>query len=250
MDHHHHHFSIILLFTLATVVYGGGRGTGRELENGKIYDITHRYVEDMPKFESKDGMGPFLQQTQSIKNGSIVNEANINLTTHSGTHVDAPSHFYQSYYEAGFDADSLDLKVLNGPALLIDVPRNTNITAEVMKSLKIPKGIYRVLFRTLNTDRKLMYKKEFDSSYTGFKADGAKWLVDNTDIKLVGVDYLSVAAYTDLAPTHLHFLKNRRIIPVEGLKLEDIKTGVYNLHCLPLRLHGADGSPTRCILIE
>ncbi|WCJ17801.1 Cyclase family protein [Euphorbia peplus] len=247
----HHHFSIlILLLTLSTVVYGGRRRASGDLENGKIYDITHRYVEDMPKFESKNGMGMFLKQTQSIKNGSIVNEANINLTTHSGTHVDAPSHFYQSYYDAGFDADSLDLKVLNGPALLIDVPRNTNITAKVMKSFKIPKGIIRILFRTLNTDRKLMYKKEFDSSYTGFKADGAKWLVENTDIRLVGLDYLSVAAYLDLAPTHLHFLKDRKIIPVEGLKLEDIKTGVYNLHCLPLRLHGADGSPTRCILIE
>ncbi|XP_065872126.1 cyclase-like protein 2 [Euphorbia lathyris] len=247
----HHHFSIVtILFTLATVVYGGRRRGIGDLENGKIYDITHRYVEDLPKFGSKDGLGQFIWQTESIKNGSLANVSNITLTTHSGTHVDAPSHFYESYFEAGYDVDSLDLKVLNGPALLIDVPRNSNITANVMKSLKIPKGIHRVLFRTLNTDRKLMYKKEFNSNFTGFMADGAKWLVENTQIKLVGLDYLSVSAYIDAAPTHLHFLKSRKIILVEGLKLDDIKTGIYDLHCLPLRLHGADGSPTRCILIE
>jgi hypothetical protein len=31
-----------------------------------------------------------------------------------------------------------------------------------------------------------MFQKEFDSSYVGFTVDGAKWLVENTDIKLVG----------------------------------------------------------------
>ncbi|MCI03830.1 kynurenine formamidase-like, partial [Trifolium medium] len=39
-----------------------------------------------------------------------------------------------------------------GLTLLVDVPRISNITAEVMKSLNIPKGVKRVLFRTLNTD--------------------------------------------------------------------------------------------------
>uniref|UniRef100_A0A453L1F7 Uncharacterized protein n=2 Tax=Aegilops tauschii subsp. strangulata TaxID=200361 RepID=A0A453L1F7_AEGTS len=73
-----------------------------------------------------------------------------------------------------------------GPALLVDVPRDQNITAKTMESLHIPKGVQRVLFRTLNTDRNLMWKKEFDTSYVGFMKDGAQWLVDNTDIKLVG----------------------------------------------------------------
>ncbi|KAI7747010.1 hypothetical protein M8C21_012661 [Ambrosia artemisiifolia] len=138
----------------------------------------------------------------------------------------------------------------NSPALLVDVPRDKNITAEVMKSLNIPKGVKRVLFRTLNTDRRLMWKKQFDTSYVGFMKDGAQWLKDNTGIKLVGIDYLSVAAYDDLIPSHLVFLENRDIILVEGLKLEDIEAGIYNVHCLPLRLLGAEGSPIRCILIK
>ncbi|VAI33412.1 unnamed protein product [Triticum turgidum subsp. durum] len=122
--------------------------------------------------------------------------------------------------------------------------------AKTMESLHIPKGVQRVLFRTLNTDRNLMWKKEFDTSYVGFMKDGAQWLVDNTDIKLVGIDYLSVAAFDDLIPSHLVFLENRDIILVEGLKLENVIPGIYSLHCLPLRLRGAEGSPIRCILIK
>nr|CAD1823100.1 unnamed protein product [Ananas comosus var. bracteatus] len=221
-----------------------------EYDGGRIIDITYALREDMPSWESPEGLGPFLWLAGSMANGSLANNSEMKLPAHTGTHVDAPGHVFQHYYEAGFDVDTLDLEVLNGPALLVDVPRDKNITAEVMESLHIPKGVRRVLFRTLNTDRELMWKKEFDTSYVGFMKDGAQWLVDNTDIKLVGVDYLSVAAYDDLIPSHLVFLESREIILVEGLKLENIKPGIYTLHCLPLRLRGAEGCPIRCILIK
>ncbi|XP_057423518.1 cyclase-like protein 2 [Lotus japonicus] len=219
-------------------------------DDAGIYDITHRYVPEMPVWNSKEGLGHFVWLAQSMKNGSWANGSEMKLGVHTGTHVDAPSHFYDNYLDAGFDVDTLDLRVLNGLALLIDVPRDTNITAEVMKSLNIPKGISRVLFRTLNTDRRLMFKKEFDSSYVGFKEDGAKWLVENTDIKLVGVDYLSAASYDHSVPSHLVFLKSREIILVEGLKLDDVPAGIYRVQCLPLRLVGSEASPIRCILIR
>ncbi|XP_059448764.1 cyclase-like protein 2 [Corylus avellana] len=221
-------------------VYGGGR----------IFDISHRYAPDMPVWESSEGLGQFLWLPKSIKNGSLANNSDMKLPAHTGTHVDAPGHVFDHYFDAGFDVDTLDLEVLNGPALLVDVPRDKNITAEVMKSLNIPRGVRRVLFRTLNTNRQLMFKKEFDTSYVGFMKDGAKWLVENTDIKLVGIDYLSVAAFDDLLPAHLVFLEGREIILVEALKLDDIPAGIYSVHCLPLRLLGAEGSPIRCILIK
>jgi len=156
----------------------------------------------------------------------------------------------QAHFAAGLDVDTLDLDVLNGPALLIDVPRHTNITAEAMKSLNIPKGVRRVLFRTLNTDRGLMWKAAGDLSYIGFTEDGAQWLVDNTDIKLIGIDYISVASFDHLITAHVAFFKNADIIIVEALKLDNVKTGLYMVHCLPLRLVGAEGSPIRCILIK
>ncbi|XP_051146588.1 cyclase-like protein 2 [Andrographis paniculata] len=221
-------------------VYGGGR----------IIDISHQFHSEMPSWGSPDGLGHFLWLAMSMKNGSLANSSEMKFSVHTGTHVDAPGHVFDYYFDAGFDVDTLDLEVLNGPAQLVDVPRDKNITADVMKALNIPKGVRRVLFRTLNTDRRLMYKKEFDSSFVGFMKDGAQWLVDNTDIKLVGLDYLSVAAFDDAIPAHLVFLEGKETILVEGLKLDDVQPGTYNLHCLPLRLVGAEGAPARCILIK
>ncbi|CAN0846344.1 Cyclase-like protein 2 [Linum grandiflorum] len=218
--------------------------------DGKIFDITHRYTEDLPVWESDDGLGQFLWLPKSMKNGSQANNSEMKLPAHTGTHVDAPGHVFDHYYDAGFDVDTLDLEVLNGPALLVDVPRDTNLTAEAMKSLNIPNGVRRVLFRTLNTDRKLMFKKQFDTSYVGFTKDGAQWLVDNTNIKFVGVDYLSVAAWTDLIPAHHVFLHGKEIILVEALKLDGIQPGLHSVHCLPLRLIHSEGSPIRCILMK
>ncbi|OMO63290.1 putative cyclase protein [Corchorus olitorius] len=182
---------------------------------GQIFDITHKLTSDLPIYGSKNGLGKFIWLVSSIKNGSMANESEFKLGTHTGTHVDAPSHFYQNYYEEGFDVSTLSLDVLIGPVLVVNVPRDKNITAEVMKSLKIPRGVHRVLFKTLNTDRGLMHKKEFASDFTGFKKDGAQWLVDNTDIKLV------------------------------GLNLDGIQPGKYTVHCLPLRMADADGCPAR-----
>ncbi|KAH6772703.1 Cyclase family protein [Perilla frutescens var. hirtella] len=224
--------------------------SGLENGYGEIFDITHKFTPETPVGISATGIGSFLTLLRSMKNGSDYNFSEMKLPVHAGTHVDAPGHFYDDYFDQGFDVDTLDLRVLNGPALLVDVPRDKNITAEVMKSLNIPKGVKRVLFRTLNTDRGLMYKREFDTSFVGFMKDGAQWLVDNTDIKLVGTDYLSVAAFVDATPAHLVFLKSREIILVEGLKLDGVEPGLYTVHCLPLRLVGSEGSPIRCILIK
>ncbi|XP_047975178.1 cyclase-like protein 1 isoform X2 [Salvia hispanica] len=180
-----------------------------DYEGGVIHDITHSFTPNTPVGIYPNGLGNFLTLLRSMKNGSDFNFSELKLPLHAGTHVDAPGHFYENYFEQGFDADTLDLRVLNGPALLVDVPRDKNITAEVMKSLNIPKGVRRVLFRTLNTDRRLMYTNKFDSSYVGFTGAGAQWLVDNTAIKLVGIDYLSVASTDYLTAAHRVFLKSK-----------------------------------------
>ncbi|CAN1269764.1 Cyclase-like protein 1 [Linum perenne] len=205
-------------------------------EDGRIIDVTHRITPEMPKFGIESGVGTVVRLVERLVDGDLANVGEINsLGTHTGTHVDSPGHFCQDYYENGYTVGSLNLDTLND---------------EVMKSLNIPKGTRRVLFRTLNTDRKLMSITKFDSSYTGFTTSGAKWLVENTDIKLVGIDYLSVSIVDDAASVHRTFLKGRDIIPVEGMNLDNVEAGEYDVHCLPLRLIGADGTPSRCIVIK
>lgn len=83
-------------------------------DGGRIIDISHRYSPDMPSFDSNDGIGQFLWLPKSMKNGSLANQSEMRLPAHTGTHVDAPGHFFDHYFDAGFDVDTLDLGVLNG----------------------------------------------------------------------------------------------------------------------------------------
>ncbi|KAL0802131.1 hypothetical protein Bca101_057307 [Brassica carinata] len=99
------------------------------------------------------------------------------------------------------------------------------------------------------------------SVYTGTHVDApghfigsdfdAGFHVDNLDLDVFnGVDYLSVAAYDDLDSAHIELLMSKEIIPVEGLKLDEVDSGLYYVNCLPMRLIGAEGSPVRCVLLS
>jgi arylformamidase len=67
-------------------------------------------------------------------------------------------------------------------------------------------------------------------------------------VKLVGVDYLSVAPYKQSRPVH-EILLRAGVVIVEGLNLSEVSQGRYTLVCLPLKLAGSDGAPARAILI-
>jgi hypothetical protein len=62
-----------------------------EFDGGQIMDISHYYREDMPAWESSEGVGEFLRLARSMRNGSdIANFSDLRLTAHSG-HADVVS---------------------------------------------------------------------------------------------------------------------------------------------------------------
>ena len=117
--------ALLTVATLASEAYPSGYGTDscdvdlvpvrqEVYDGGRIIDISHRYMPDMPAFESDEGIGQFLWLPKSMKNGSIANNSEMKMQAHTGTHVDAPGHVFDHYFDAGFDVDTLDLEVLNG----------------------------------------------------------------------------------------------------------------------------------------
>lgn len=58
-----------------------------------------------------------------------------------------------------------------------------------------------------------MHKKPFIADYTSMTVDGAEWVVNKSDIQLVGIDYTSIAIYEDLKGPHLTLLPNVSLIP-------------------------------------
>ena len=111
----------------------------------------------------------------------------------------------------------------------------------------IPSGVERLLFGTSNSRYWARGEKEFQTDFVAVSESGAEWLVAR-GIKLVGVDYLSVAPYNQSRPTHTVLLQ-AGVVVVEGLNLAQIPRGFYTLYCLPLKLAGSDGAPARAILV-
>ncbi|CAI9090643.1 OLC1v1025460C1 [Oldenlandia corymbosa var. corymbosa] len=179
------------------------------------------------------------------------NYSSIYLGTHWGTHVDSLGHLSEFEDDPTVMADSLSLNTLMGPVLVVEVPPETNITARYLQSLNLPKGLKRVIFKTVNTEKRLAEDKDyFHSNYTGFTGMGAKWLVENTNISFVGLDYMSVSICAKSVLHYVHFLfLTNNVIPVEFLKLDGIEPGYYTVYCLHLKVN-IDGAPARCILVR
>jgi len=182
-----------------------------------------------------------IERVADIGRGDLANLSRMELGTHTGTHVDAPSHFIAD----GAGVDALPLDVLVGPAVVADassVPGD--IDAAVLAAIGVPPGTKRLLLKTRNAD--LWDLGRFTRDYAGVAADAAAELVAR-GVRLVGIDYLSIAPSGDPAPTHRTLLE-AGVVVVEGLDLRPVAPGRYELACLPLRIEGADGAPARALL--
>lgn len=185
-----------------------------------------------------------ISQPSHLERGDMATISRLDFSVHSGTHVDAPAHFIQG----GPGVDALDLNVLVGPALVVHELETDILSAQVLASLQIPPGTERLLIRTRNSDNWARRDAAFDEGFVAISEDGAYWLVER-GVRLVGVDYLSVAPYAEPVATH-HVLLGAGVIALEGLDLSHIAPGLYQLVCLPLKIAGGDGAPARVILVE
>lgn len=209
----------------------------------RIYDISLPISATLPTWPGDPPLE--LELVESMEQGAHANVSKINTSVHIGTHVDAPHHFLND----GRTVDKLPLDLLTGPCYVAQLPDDMDaITAEVLEGIPLAEGTTRLLFGTRNSHLWARNETAFQEDYVAITEDGAEWLVAH-GIKLVGVDYLSVAPYGDSVPTHTALLKEGVII-IEGLNLSEVLRGFYQLYCLPLKLAGAEGAPARAILIS
>jgi arylformamidase len=211
---------------------------GYKLED--IIDITVPLTTEMPIWPGSKGIR--ITPTRSMDKGDSDNVSRLDCNLHTGTHVDAPRHFLQN----GTTIEQLPLDVFVGPSYVVHLPDAADITAGDLDDLNLPSGIERLLLRTRNSELWTAEITEFRKDFVALTYDAAQWIVDK-GIRLIGVDYLSVQRFSDDARTH-QILLGADIIALEGLNLSDVKSGFYELICLPLRLAGAEASPVRAIL--
>ena len=209
----------------------------------RTYDISLTITPNLPIWP---GDAPIiLERIQKIEEGDAANVTKISMSVHVGTHVDAPYHFLGG---GSMTVDQLPLNLLNGRAYVLHVPDEIGlITADYLEKAEIPPRTRRILFKTRNSNLWANGVIKFQKDFVAVSQDGAQYLVERS-VKLVGVDYLSVAPFTQSIAPHETLLKSGIVI-VEGLNLSQVAQGRYTLHCLPLKIGGADGAPARAILV-
>lgn len=207
----------------------------------RTYDITLTITPEMIVWPGDPSVN--MQRLSSIDAGDNANVTQVSMSCHTGTHVDAPDHFMNN----GKTVESLSLELLMGRAYVLNLPDVNLITASILMDADIPPRTRRLLFKTRNSAYWANGNKEFQTDFVGLSVDAAEWLVDR-NVKLVGIDYLSIAPYKQGKPVHT-ILLDAGVVVVEGLDLSKVSQGRYTLTCLPLKLGGSDGAPTRVILV-
>jgi len=208
----------------------------------RTYDITLTISSDMVNWPSDPPI--LLDRISKIEEGANANITHLQMSAHTGTHIDAPFHFLNE----GDTVENIPIDLLFGRAYVLHLPDEADlITRELVENSTIPPRTKRVLFRTRNSELWKSTRKTFDENYVALAPDAAEYLVKR-GVKLIGIDYFSVAPYGDSVPTH-QILLRAGIVILEGLDLSEVGQGRYTLHCLPLKIAGADGAPARAILV-
>jgi arylformamidase len=204
----------------------------------KFLDVSVPLAAGMPAYPGNPAFE--LQPVKRIAEGGSSNHSRLVLGTHTGTHVDAPRHFF----DGAAAVDELPLALLLGRARVVEIRKRGGIEAADLTAVGLREDL-RVLLKTPNSA--LWNAGAFHQDYTHLAESGAQYLVDQ-GVKVVGIDYLSVEQYKKAgAPAHRALL-SEGIIIIEGLNLAEAEPGMYEMYCLPLRVAGGDGAPARVVL--
>jgi arylformamidase len=203
-----------------------------------IYDISPPITENLAVWP---GDTPASREVLlDMTRGDNLTLSTFRATVHLGAHADAPSHY-------GADAPSIETRNLDlyiGPCQVVE--------ANVCPGERVA---MRMLCEEITETRVLIATatytdpQQFREDFAGLEPD----LVDALHakgVKLIGIDTPSVDVFSskDL-PSHQRFLANDMAI-LEGLVLDGVPPGRYELIALPLKLCGFDASPVRAILRE
>lgn len=205
----------------------------------KIIDISWPISNDMTQYKDAKHVRTTLTKTMER---DAVRESLITMSTHTGTHIDAPSHFLAT----GKSVDHIDLDSITGPCRILDFTHSVErITAQDLVAQTIGSGEI-ILLKTRNSFS--LPTAAFDHNFVYLAEDAARYLIE-CRVKAVGIDYLGIER--NQAKHHTHtLLMEHNITIIEGLRLGSVVAGIYVLCCLPLLLPGLDAAPARAVLIE
>ncbi len=160
---------------------------------------------------------PVLTRYAALEAGQEANISRISMDVHTGTHVDAPLNFLPE----GKPVEAFGLEALVGPCYVADIRGSGTITAERLIAANLPNTP-----RLLRANDPELYNRPFDRHFCALNLSAAQWL-QNRNLKLVGIDCLSIETFiNDQFAVHKTLLKDD-ILVLEGLQLGQVAQGFY-----------------------
>lgn len=198
-------------------------------------DITPTVRVDMPVWP---GDTPYsVERTWSIEGDCPVNVSAISMSTHTGAHTDAPFHFDAN----GRTIDRMPLSVYVGPCRVVHVTGVAQVDIWMVEE-RLAGCPPRILFRTY-----LNAPSQWDDAFASLTPRLIDWLASRS-VALVGIDTPSIdPQHSKTMDAHLRVCAHGMSI-LEGVVLDHVAEGDYELIALPLKLEGLDASPVRAVL--
>ncbi len=216
--------------------------------HGRIIDITVGVSRDTPVYPGDPET--VIESVSSIESDGYA-VSRVTFGTHTGTHVDAPSHILKN----GLTVDWLPLSSLLGKAVVLDLSGVTvDISHNEIQAAFKRSGAYKdpyvdtILVKTRNCSADSCNQTSgLSDCICGLKPEVGPWVLER-GFKLIGVDTLSVDCSTSL-DNHRLLLENG-IVVLENIDLSLVNEGIYHIICLPMKLEGCDAAPARVILVD
>ena len=202
-----------------------------------LIDISQVLHPALPGWPGEPGF--VLRQSARISSDCPVNTSEVSLSTHAGTHADAPLH----YDPCGADSAATALDAYVGRCVVLDVRGCGGRVEPEHVAWAAIGDARRVLFRTY--DR--FPHEAWDETFTAISAEVIERLGAMGAV-LVGTDAASLDPQNSKTMDAHHAVRRHGMRILEGLVLDHVEPGEYELIALPLRIAGADASPVRAVL--
>ena len=204
----------------------------------KLYDISRAMRAEMAVWPGDPAFD--LNRTGRSADGLAVNVRSLAMGAHTGTHVDAPYHFEDD----ALPLDKVDLSVYWGPAQVVTVSKPSGpLTPADFAAYDLGRAP-RLLVHSPNSEAD---PNVFPSGFVHPSPELADYL-GQLGIVLYGADAPSMDPQDSKDLAGHHALQRNNILILEGLDLNGVPDGVYELAALPLKLIDGDGSPVRAVL--
>jgi arylformamidase len=206
----------------------------------RLYDVSPPVRPGIPVWP---GDTPYRAELSwAIARGDSVNVSALTTTPHLGAHADAPFHVAAG----GVGVGELPLEPFLGPCRLVEVPPAPLILPEHLENVDLGDPP-RLLLKTGSASTPNGSPSRFPEAFSALSPELARALGESGTL-LVGLDTPSVDPFDSKDLAAHHALVAGGVVNLEGLMLDAVPPGIYELIALPLRLEGLDASPVRAVL--